>query len=128
MIAAAQRLGIDVVHIARVHAAIAEELNLDRLLDKVLELPRDDQWRTMARAALRDDLNSVHVRIVEQALGAGDASDDDPAAIVAQWRTTESAQLDRVRGMLEGLIDGPQADLAKLQVALRLIRQLVPTA
>jgi glutamate dehydrogenase len=128
MIAAAERNGIAVVQIARVHAAIGEELNLDRLLDKVLELPRDDQWRTMARAALRDDLNSVHIRIVEQALHAGDAAHDDPAAIVAQWRTRESAQLTRVRGLLEGLVEGPQADLAKLQVALRLVRQLVPAA
>ena len=128
MIPAAKRHGIDVVQIARVHAVIGEELNLDRLLDKVLELPRDDQWRTMARAALRDDLNAVHIRIVEQALSAGDASDDDPAAIVAQWRKMESAQLDRVRGLLEGLIEGPHADLAKLQVALRLVRQLVPAA
>jgi glutamate dehydrogenase len=128
MIAAAERNGIAVLQIARVHAAIGEELNLDRLLDKVLELPRDDQWRTMARAALRDDLNSVHIRIVEQALHAGDAAHDDPAQIVTQWRTRESAQLTRVRGLLEGLVEGPQADLAKLQVALRLVRQLVPAA
>jgi glutamate dehydrogenase len=128
MIPAAKRHGIDAVQIARVHTRIGEELNLDRLLDKVLELPRDDQWRTMARAALRDDLNAVHIRIVEQALYADDASEDDAAAIVEQWRRMESTQLDRARGLLEGLIEGPKADLAKLQVALRLVRQLAPAS
>ena len=56
----AAREGLDVRTVAEVHFALGQRLGLDRLLARIIELPRDDRWQTMARAALRDDLHAVH--------------------------------------------------------------------
>ena len=52
----ADREGLDPVEVARVHFALGERLGLPALVGRILALPRDDRWQTMARAALRDDL------------------------------------------------------------------------
>ena len=41
---------------------------MDRLLARIIELPRDDRWQTMARAALRDDLHAVHAQLTADVL------------------------------------------------------------
>ena len=56
----AARDGLDVREVASVHFTLGQRLGLDRLLRRIIELPRDDRWQTMARAALRDDLHAVH--------------------------------------------------------------------
>ena len=38
------------------------------LVARILALPRDDRWQTMARAALRDDLHAVHAQLTAQVL------------------------------------------------------------
>ena len=37
---------------------------------RIVELPRDDRWQTMARAALRDDLHTVHSQLVAEVMAA----------------------------------------------------------
>ena len=50
----AARDGIDALEVTRVHFALGERLGLPLLVSRILALPRDDRWQTMARAALRD--------------------------------------------------------------------------
>ena len=56
------------------HFALGQRLGLDRLLARIIELPRDDRWQTMARAALRDDLHAVHAQLTAEVLGADRAA------------------------------------------------------
>ena len=49
-----------VVEVAEVYYTLDEYLKLDWLRDRILELPRDDRWQSLARAALREDLHVVH--------------------------------------------------------------------
>ena len=73
----AKRDGIDPLEVARVHFALGERLGLSMLVARILALPRDDRWQTMARAALRDDHRGHrpplprHVRVGVQALRGG---------------------------------------------------------
>ena len=39
--------------------AIGARLKLNWLRDRIIELPRDNRWQALARAALRDDLNTL---------------------------------------------------------------------
>jgi glutamate dehydrogenase len=126
IIETAQRRNVDLASVARLHAELGDRLQLDKLLTRILELPRDDQWRTMARAALRDDLHTVHVRLLDQVLGFGDAG-SDPSDLLAAWEAAERPLITRVTGTLGQLVDAADTDLARLQVALRLVRTLVGT-
>jgi len=104
------RDGIDAAEVARVHFAIGERLGLPRVVARILALPRDDRWQTMARAALRDDLHAVHAQLTAQEL-AGAAPHEDLVVAAAE-------QLAQVCG-------DEKADLARMSVALRIVRSLV---
>ena len=69
VIEVAARVGLDAAEVARVHFTLAERLGLPALVHRILALPRRDQWETMARAALRDDLHAVHAELTAQVLG-----------------------------------------------------------
>ena len=67
----------DPIVVARVHFALGERLGLPALVQRILGLPREDRWQTMARAALRDDLHAVHAQLTAQVLAT--TSSDDAA-------------------------------------------------
>ena len=54
--------------VAAVYFALDEHLKLDWLRGRILDLPRDDRWQTLARAALREDLHVVHSAITAEVL------------------------------------------------------------
>ena len=53
---------------AEVYFALDEYLKLDWLRGRILDLPRDDRWQSLARAALREDLHVVHSAITAEVL------------------------------------------------------------
>ena len=58
-----------------------QHLQLDWLRERILRLPRDDRWQTLARAALRDDLYAVRASLTAEVLQAdGDGDDLNPHA------------------------------------------------
>src|SRR5262249_918898 len=58
--AVARSTGRPVRGVAEVYYALDEYLKLDWLRARILDLPREDRWQTLARAALREDLHAVH--------------------------------------------------------------------
>ena len=64
----------DAEDVASVHFALGQRLGLDRLLGRIIELPRSDRWEIMARAALRDDLHAVQAELTAEAMSATAAS------------------------------------------------------
>jgi len=104
-------LGRDPVEVARVHFRAGERLGLPRMLARIVALPRDDAWQTMARAAIREDLHGVHTAITARGLG-------DPA-----W--LDSEDVERVTDVLARVSADESADLARLSVGLRSLRSLL---
>ena len=94
---------------------------------RIIELPRDDRWQTMARAALRDDLHAVHSQLTAQVLRATPADESAPARI-ASWEETEAVVVARAAATLEEICADDQADLARMSVGLRVVRTLLPTS
>jgi glutamate dehydrogenase len=115
---------VDPIEVARIHFELAERLELSNLVERILALPRDDRWQTMARAALRDDLHVVHNQLTSQVL-ATTSPDDKADARVADWETGEQVVVSRARDTLKQICDDDKADLARLSVGLRVVRTLV---
>jgi len=78
----------------------------------------------MARAALRDDLHTVHAQLTARVLGSTDA-EETAAARVAAWEDADAVVIARAAGTLEEICADEQADLARLSVGLRVVRGLL---
>ena len=90
----AQRGDLDPADVARVHFALGERLGVPALLQRIVQLPRADKWQTMARAALRDDLNGVHTQLTAQVLRTTAADESAPARIAA-WEESDAVLVSR---------------------------------
>ena len=122
----ATRDDLDPAEVARVHFALGERLGLPALVQRILALPREDRWQTMARAALRDDLYAVHTQLTAQVLRA--TSPDDPApARIARLGGGRQVVVSRAVATLEEICADDYADLARLSVGLRVVRGLLAT-
>ncbi|MEO7943426.1 MAG: NAD-glutamate dehydrogenase, partial [Marmoricola sp.] len=100
----------DPLEVARMHFEVGEHLGLPLLVSRILALPRQDRWQTMARAALRDDLHAVHAQLTAQELAGNPPTEKDSARAV---RT------------LQEICSDDETDLARLSVALRVVRTLL---
>ncbi len=122
----AKRDDMDPLEVVRVHFALGERLGLSALVARILALPRDDRWQTMARAALRDDLHSVHAQLTAQVLA--ETATDQPAPVrVADWEEEDTVVVGRAVGTLSEICADEHADLARLSVGLRVVRTLLAT-
>jgi len=120
----ADRDELDPVEVARVHFALGERLGLPSLVSRILALPRDDRWQTMARAALRDDVYAVHTQLTAQVLRGTDPAEPAPARI-ASWEEDDALIVARAASTLDEICADETADLARMSVGLRVIRGLL---
>jgi len=119
----AARTELDLEPVARVHFRLGSRLQLHWLRDRITELPRDDRWRALARAALRDELFALHRVLTAEVLSAGppDAPADER---VEEWvRANPSAE--RHRQTLDDIRLGRVYDETTLAVAVSEVRNLL---
>ena len=110
--------------VAEVYFALDEYLKLDWLRGRILDLPRDDRWQSLARAALREDLHVVHSAIAAEVLRTSTPGARGHEQVTG-WVETIEAATNRCLRLLGDIINSGRADLATLSVALREIRSLV---
>ncbi|MGH1563370.1 NAD-glutamate dehydrogenase [Mumia sp. DW29H23] len=116
--------GIPAATVAQVFGELGEQLGLDRLAHRIQALPRDDRWRSMARAALRDDLMGVQGQLVRKVLATTDDA-QTPHERVRSWGESEALVLERAEETLEEIWSEDTPDLARLSVGLRVVRTLL---
>jgi glutamate dehydrogenase len=122
----AARDQVDALEVARVHFFVGELLGLPALVSRIQALPRTDRWQTMARAALRDDLHTVHTQLT--ALVLAHTSDDETAEErVRRWEDQDLVMVSRARQTFQEICADDGADLARMSVALRVVRSLLAT-
>ena len=124
LVEVAQREELAPEDVARVHFALGERLGLPVLLQRIVGLPRDDKWQTMARASLRDDLHAVHTALTAQVLRNSSPEDSAPARI-ASWEEGEVELVRRATETLEQICADEEGDLARMSVGLRVVRGLL---
>jgi glutamate dehydrogenase len=119
----AAQSGVDVLKVAELHYTLGQRLGLDRLLARIVELPRDDRWQSMARAALRDDLLTVHAQLAAEVLNWNGATSKSARDVVLAWEKANGAVQESAR-TLRSITSG-HADLARMSVGLRVVRSLL---
>jgi glutamate dehydrogenase len=78
----------------------------------------------MARAALRDDLHSVHSALTAEVL-ARTSDDLRVADRISEWERLNEVVVQRAARTLQEICVDDSADLARLSVGLRVVRTLL---
>jgi glutamate dehydrogenase len=104
--------------------SLGSRLELNWLRERILELPRTNRWQALARAALRDDLYSLHRALTQEVLETAERRADADEAIEA-WSHRNGAGLERCLSMLADIKGSRTYDTTTLPVALREVRNLI---
>ncbi|WP_026252146.1 NAD-glutamate dehydrogenase [Streptomyces sp. PsTaAH-124] len=126
IVSVADRMGRDPMDVAEVYYDLADRLAITQLMDRIIELPRDDRWQSMARAAIREDLYAAHAALTADVLAVGDAT-ATPEQRFEVWEEKNAPILSRARTTLEEIRGSDAFDLANLSVAMRTMRTLLRT-
>ncbi|MGQ0623929.1 MAG: NAD-glutamate dehydrogenase [Sporichthyaceae bacterium] len=122
----ARSTGRTIPEVGAAYHALADALSISSLLAAVNGLPRDDRWRAMARATLREDLFSAHASLTAEVLSAGQPG-MSPDEHLAAWRAEAGPSVERARAMFTEIIATDSLDLAMASVAMRAFRGLLST-
>jgi glutamate dehydrogenase len=112
------------------HFLLGGRLHLHWLSDSIAALPRDNRWQAMARAALRDDLFSLHAELTADILRPGSPAAEEPGAAkrLDAWIQNNRPAVERALDILGDIRTGGTFDLTTLPVALREVRNLIQAA
>lgn len=99
----------------RIYLALGEALGLKWLAKAIEQLPRDNRWQTLARLAVRDDLQCLHLELFQQAWQQHQSDLD-------RWLAIKRPAIDRASLMFDEL-KAATPDLAMISAALRELRQ-----
>jgi glutamate dehydrogenase len=126
--------GLDIVEVARseqlsvedvsaVYFALGERLDLHWMRDQIIALPRENRWQALARAALRDDLQTQERLLTRDVLRQASPSAGAGSRIAA-WMEQNAGAVGRCRQVLADLKGGTSTDFAMLSVAMRDVRAM----
>jgi glutamate dehydrogenase len=118
--------GRPVEEVAAVYFALDDLLELGRVRQRIVELPRNDRWQTLARAALRDDLYAAQAALTAEVLTT--TAPGEPRGRIEEWAERNAAAVGRASSVLADIVAGETYDVATLSVALRQIRGLTQTS
>ncbi|MGI8648876.1 MAG: NAD-glutamate dehydrogenase domain-containing protein, partial [Rubrobacter sp.] len=123
----AEKTNEDTETVACIYLALGDRMNLRWLREHIEKLPRDNRWRTLARAALRDDLYSLQATLTEEIISAiphGPA----PQERIEAWTDGNRRAVDRAIQVVRDVNQNGVYDLSTLPVILREIRNLTGSA
>jgi glutamate dehydrogenase len=107
-----------------VYFTLGAQIVLTWLRDRIIDLPRANRWQALARAALRDDLYSLHRSLTQEVLEVAGKEDDTEAAIAA-WRERNRPAVQRCLAILDDIKASRVYDTTTLPVAIREVRNLI---
>jgi glutamate dehydrogenase len=123
----AERTGAPIALAGRVQQCLAERLGLVPLRERVIALPRDRRWNSMARASLRDDLAAEQSALTADVVSlrkSGADTADAASKLVGAWAESWDAGQQRAAAQLADITAGERLELAELLVAVRTLRGL----
>ena len=112
---------------AEVYFMLGDHLKLHWLREHVEALPRDNRWRLLARAALRDDLYSQEATLTREIL-QGTSDDISASERIEAWSEDNHGSVERTMQVLRDINSSGTFDLSTLSVALREIRNLIKSS
>jgi len=123
IVTSAAMTGRGVEETAAVYFAVADRLQIGRLRDLIVALPREDRWSSMARSALRDELYGAHAALTRDVLAVG--GHGVAGERVAAWESRNASAVERAAGTLGEIWESERFTFTTLSVATRVIRTLV---
>ncbi len=123
IVAVAAESGEPRADVSAAHFAIADHLDLTWLRDRILALPRDTQWTTLARLTLRTDLYADHRDLTALVMASTEAG-AEPSERLDAWVGQHRSDVDRYRQTMVA-IKSSAADVTSLLVASREVRNLI---
>jgi glutamate dehydrogenase len=126
IVQSAAMAGRDVEETAAVYFVLADRLQIGRLRDLIVALPREERWASMARAALRDDIYGAHAALTRDVLAVGGYG--TAAERVGKWVSRNESAVSRTAATLDEIWESERFNLTTLSVACRVIRALVPVS
>ncbi|MFJ3229406.1 NAD-glutamate dehydrogenase [Streptomyces sp. NPDC086787] len=124
IVSVADRMEREPLDVAEVYYDLGDRLSITQLMDRIIELPRNDRWQSMARASIREDLYAAHAGLTGDVLAVGNGT-STPEQRYQAWEDKNSAILSRARSTLEEIRSSESFDLANLSVAMRTMRTLL---
>ena len=119
----ARERGVEPTIVAAVHFEMADRLELNWLRGRILGLPRDSQWSSLARLTLRADLYADHRALTAQAVGQG--HDPDPHELVERWLQENASAAGHYRRTISDIRAAGPTDITTLLVGAREVRNLI---
>ena len=107
--------------VAETYFMLSDHFGIDELLRLVTRLPREEQWDSLARGALRDDLYATLQTLTSSVL---EREGDGPQSRYEEWAREHDESIDRVSTQLAGIRQLPAPGVAALSVALRTLRSV----
>ena len=124
-----RKTGAPMAETAATYLALDDELGLGWFRERIIALPRNDRWDSLARSALRDDFFRAHADLTANVLGARRATDTgDADSLVDSWIAARRLNVDHCLAVLADIRATGRADLAQLSVGLRELRNLIHIA
>ena len=112
---------------AEVYFTLGDRLKLHWLRSHVEALPRDDRWRALARAALRDDLYGQQASLTAEVLRSV-PEELSAAERIDAWVDANRVLVERALQVLADIGSSGVFDLSTLSVSLREIRNLITSS
>jgi glutamate dehydrogenase len=122
-----ERAGTSIEQTAGAYFALDDELALGWMRERIIALPRDDRWASLARSALRDDFFRAHAELTESVVSSGPAG-ADADTLVREWLVGRRLHVDHCLSVLADIRATGRSDLAQLSVGLRELRNLIHVA
>ncbi|GGU72527.1 NAD-glutamate dehydrogenase [Streptomyces filipinensis] len=126
IVSVSDRMAKEPLDVAEVYYDLADRLSITQLMDRIIELPRNDRWQSMARASIREDLYAAHAALTADVLAVGNGT-STPEQRFKAWEQKNAPILSRARTTLEEIRGSETFDLANLSVAMRTMRTLLRT-
>jgi glutamate dehydrogenase len=117
--------GRSIDEVAALHILVGGQVHLHWLRDRIATLPRENRWQAMARAALRDDLFSLHAEIMADVLRGTGGEPTGPDGRLDAWIDANRPLVERCVDILSDIRTGATYDLTTLPVALCELRNLI---
>lgn len=122
----AQSLNISVTNVARVYFNIGEYLALAWIRMQIIVHPTENNWESLSREALRDDLDWQQRLLTAGIIGLDD-NKQDYMLCFDNWTKIHAALIDRWRNILADLRSSPALNYTMFFVAIRELLDLTQT-
>jgi NAD-specific glutamate dehydrogenase len=115
-------------HIADLYSTAFQRMGALKLLLRITDLPVQNRWETLARAALRDDVYSAVADMTISVLRTTSSSGPERAGSterIVEWERGHQEQLARIKDTFAEVTQPGPVDIHSISVALKLLRTLV---